>query len=256
MKTGIFCISIDLELMWGRRDLPNLEYFETRVSRERKVIDQLLKLFKKYNIPTTWATVGKIHEKGNLNYSGLDIIKKIKAVPNQEIGSHSYTHQVFTDISKKEAIIEFNNFKKGSFVFPKNKVNYLKELGGAGFKSYRGPDDNQYELLIPRFPPVHNPKFESGLLNIQGSMYFVSGRGLKKFIPKDFRYYKSIFGINNAIKQKKVFHLWFHPIDFVDDTKKLFSDFEKILRYAAGKRDSGELRILNMDQICKLQRTN
>lgn len=252
MKTGIFCISIDFELLWGRRDKSNLKYFENRIPDERKVIDKLLKLFKKYNIPTTWATVGKIFENGNPNYSGLDIIKKINEVPNQEIGSHSYTHPVFTNISRKEALEEFNSFKQKSFVFPRNKVKYLKELKTAGFTSYRGPDDNKFELLIPRLPPVHNPKVESGLLNIQGSMYFVSGRGLKKYIPQGFRYLKSVMGINNVINQNSVFHLWFHPIDFVDDSKKLFTDFEKILIYANRKRESGQLKILNMGQISKL----
>lgn len=249
MKSGIFCISIDFELLWGRKDMPNLEYFEDRIPDERKVIDKLLSLFKKYNIPATWATVGKIFEKGDSNYSGLDIIKNIKTVLNQEIGSHSYTHPVFTDISKNEAVIEFNSFKQKSFVYPRNKIKYLDELKKAGFKLYRGADDNQFELLIPRFPPVHNPRIVSGLLNIQGSMYFVSGRGLKRFIPKNVRYFKSVLGIENAIKQKKIFHLWFHPMDFVDDSQKLFSDFEKILKYTSLKRDSGELQILNMDQI-------
>lgn len=249
MKTGIFCISIDFELLWGRRDMPNLKYFEDRISDERKAIDKLLSLFKKYNIPATWATVGKILESGNLNYSGIDIINKIKEVPNQEIGSHSYTHPEFTKISKKEAIIEFNKFKQNSFVYPRNKIKYLNELKKADFKSYRGPDNNNCELLIPRIPPVYSPKIESGLLNIQGSMYFVSGRGLKRFIPKDFRFLKSKLGIDNAISQQKIFHLWFHPMDFVDDSKKLFSDFEKILQYASLKRDSGKLHILNMYQI-------
>ncbi|MEK7169134.1 MAG: polysaccharide deacetylase family protein [Patescibacteria group bacterium] len=249
MKCGIFCISIDFELLWGRKDLPNFKYFEDRIPQERKVIDNLLSLFSKYNIPATWAIVGKIFEKDNPNYSGLDIIRKIGKVKDQEIGSHSYTHPEFTKISKKGALLEFNNFKQNSFVFPRNNINYLRELKKAGFKSYRGADDNEYELLVPRFPPVHNLKFKSGLLNIQGSMYFVSGRGLKKYIPKGLRFLKSKLGIDNAIKQNKVFHLWFHPIDFVDDSQKLFSDFERILKYASEKRSIGKLKILNMGQI-------
>lgn len=251
MKTGIFCISIDFELLWGRKDMPKLKYFEKRIPDERKAIDKLLTLFKKYNIPATWATVGKLYEKDNLNYSGIDILQKIKKVKNQEIGSHSYTHVVFSEISKNEAIKEFNKFKRKSFVFPKNKIKYLTELEKAGFKSYRGADDSEFELLIPRVPPVHLPKINLGLLNIQGSMYFVSGRGLKRFIPKNFRYFKSVLGINNAVRQNKIFHLWFHPIDFVDDNQKLFSDFEKILKYASIKREQGKVQILNMGQITK-----
>ena len=249
MKTGIFCISIDFELLWGRRDMPNLDYFEKRIPDERKAIDKLLSLFKKYEIPTTWATVGKLYEKGDSNYCGLDIIKKIKKVKNQEIGSHSYTHPVFTEISKSEAETEFSKFRKKSFVFPRNKIKYLKELKNTSFESYRGVDSNPFELLMPRIPPVYSPSYNQGLLNIQGSMYFVSGRGLKRFIPTNLRYIKSKLGIDNAVKNKKVFHLWFHPIDFVDDSQKLFSDFEKILKYANEMKEQNKLQILNMDQI-------
>ena len=250
MKTGIFCISIDFELLWGRRDMPNLEYFEKRIPDERKVIDKLLQLFKKYEIPATWATVGKLYEKGDLNYCGLDIIEKIGKVKNQEIGSHSYTHPVFTEISKMEAETEFSKFRKKSFVFPRNKIKYLRELKKTGFKTYRGADENERELLLPRIPPVYRPSIDKyGLLNIQGSMYFVSGRGLRQYIPNNFRVIKSKLGIDSAIKNKKVFHLWFHPIDFVGDSQKLFRDFEKILKYAEKRRSQNKLQILNMDQI-------
>lgn len=249
MTSGIFCISIDFELLWGRRDKSNLEYFEKRIPKERKAIDKLLFLFKKYNIPTTWATVGKLYDKNDLNYFGLDIIKKVKKVNNQEIGSHSFTHPVFTEITKQEAQYEFNSFKKSSFVFPRNKVKYLKELKDAGFKSYRGADKSEYELLMPRIPPVYKPVMNNGILNINGSMYFVSGRGFKKHIPPGIRYIKSRLGIDNAIKQHKIFHIWFHPMDFVDDSQKLFADFEKILKYATNKRSRDKLQILNMDQI-------
>ena len=249
MNNGIFCISIDFELLWGRRDMPNLEYFKKRILKKRITIDKLLRLFEKYNIPATWATVGKIYKKGDLSYSGIDIIKKINKIKNQEIASHSYTHSVFTEISKIEAEKEFNNFKKKSFVFPKNQIKYLKELKMAGFKSFRGADKNPHELIIPRLPPVFKPKMVDGILNIPASMYFVSGRGLKRFIPKNLRYLKCKWGINNAIRQGKIFHLWFHPMDFVDDNKKIMSDFQKVIIYANKMRLQNKLDILNMDQI-------
>lgn len=249
MDKGIFCISIDFELLWGRRDKSNLAFFEKRIPKERIVIDKLLSLFKKYKIPATWATVGKIYEKGNQNYSGLDIIKKIEKVANQEIASHSYTHPEFTSIPKSEAKYEFNKFKKTSFVFPRNKIKYLDELKMAGFKTFRGEDEYATELLIPRIPPVYMPTIKNGLICIPGSMYFVSGRGLKKYIPKNLRYVKSRLGIDNAVKLGKVFHIWFHPVDFVDDSEKIFYDFEKVLIYANKKRGEGLLKILPMGSI-------
>lgn len=249
MNKPTFCISIDFELLWGRRDQPNLTFFEKRIRQERVVIDKILNLFQKHNVPATWAVVGKLYEKGDANYSGIDILKKISNLKNQEIASHSYSHPVFTEISKTEALFEFNKFKKESFVFPRNKIKYLTELKNSGFKKYRGADEYPYELLIPRVPPVYLPTKESGLINVRGSMYFVSGRGSKKYIPTNLRYLKCKLGIDSAIKQNKVFHIWFHPMDFVDDSKKIFSDFEKVLIYASKKRNEGVLKILPMKDV-------
>lgn len=249
MNKPVFCISIDFELLWGRRDKPNLDFFEKRIRAERIVIDKILKLFKTYDIPATWAVVGKLYENGDINYCGLDVLEKISKLKNQEIASHSYTHPVFTEISKDEAIIEFNKFKRKSFVFPRNKIKYLTELEKAGFKTYRGQDKYAQELLIPRVPPVYELIQQNGLIKIPSSMYFVSGRGIRKYIPKNLRYFKCKLGIDNAIKQNKIFHIWFHPVDFVDDTKKIFFDFEKVLAYASSKRRDGHLEILPMKNI-------
>jgi hypothetical protein len=249
MNKPVFCISIDFELLWGRRDKSNLDFFGKRIGKERIVVNRILSLFKKYDIPATWAVVGKLYENGNPNYCGTDVLKNIAQLKSQEIASHSYTHPVFTEISKEEAIVEFNKFKKKTFVFPRNKIKYIPELKKAGFKTYRGKDEYAQELLIPRVPPVYSPFKQDGLTNIPGSMYFVSGRGLKKYIPKNLRYFKCKLGIDNAIRQNKIFHIWFHPIDFVDDSIKIFSDFEKVLMYASSKRSKGLLDILTMKDI-------
>src|SRR6266478_1850693 len=101
MKKGIFCISIDLELLWGRKDL-DYSKFINKTKKERNIIKKLLALFKKYNIPTTWATVGKLYTGKNPLWSGKDIVKLIKNQKIHELGSHTYSHEIITDISKEE----------------------------------------------------------------------------------------------------------------------------------------------------------
>ena len=248
MNKGIFCISIDYELLWGRKDL-DTKPFIPLVSKERKIIGKILELLRKYNIPATWAVVGRISEKGNSLWHGSDTIDKIKKVNHQEIASHSYSHEIFTDIDKESAEKEIQTNKAKSFVFPRNRAAYLQLLKKNGFICFRGPDETAYELLIPRIPPVYKPRLKQGLVEIPGSMYFVSGRGIRKYIPKNLRFIKCRLGINHAIKKKCVFHIWFHPVDFANDTVKLFSDFEKILKYAAKKRELGLLKVKNMGQI-------
>lgn len=254
MKNGIFCISIDLELMWGRKDMDHSKFIN-KVKKERVVIEKLLKLFKKYNIPATWAAVGKLSEKdkkwsGPLWY-GKDIINWIRKDKIHEIGSHSYSHEIFTEISKEKAEEEIKKNKTKSFVFPRNQIKYLELLKKYNFTSYRGKDKSEYELLIPRVPPTSSPKKEKGLIEIPSSMYFVSSRGPRKNIPYGIRLLKSKLGIKRAIKKKEIFHIWFHPTDFAIKTEPLLKEFEEILKFADEKRSEGLLDIKTMDQIAK-----
>lgn len=248
MNKGIFCISIDHEFLWGRKDL-NYNAFVPKVKSERKIIAKILKLFKKYDIPATWAVVGKILEKGDSLWHGPNSVREIKKDKNQEIASHSYSHKIFTEIGQKVAREEIEKLKAKSFVFPRNKIAYIDLLKKYGFKCFRGRDKTSFELLIPRIPPVYKPKLINGVVEIPGSMYLVSGRGFRKFIPKGLRFIKAKWGIDSAIGKNKVFHLWFHPIDFVDDSKKIFSNFEQILAYAAKKRKQKVLEIKTMNEV-------
>ena len=51
-------VSLDFELFWGMQDGHSLESYQDHVLGGRKAIPQLLKLFEKYGIHATWATVG------------------------------------------------------------------------------------------------------------------------------------------------------------------------------------------------------
>lgn len=249
MNKGIFCISLDTELLWGRKDL-NWESFTYQADRTRLVIKRLLALFSKYNAPVTWAIVGKLFEPGPKDgWHGHDIIEMIRKTPLQEIGSHSYSHEIFDQIDYQKAKSETQNpHHLKSFVFPRNKIKYLEVLKKSGFTNFRSPDESEYELLLPRVPPVHNPFIDSGLVNIPGSMYLVSGRGYRKYIPAGFRYWKCRLGIDSAIKHGEIFHIWAHPIDLATDTEKILNDLEKTLIYANNQKN---LKIMTMGQISK-----
>ena len=56
---GHFIISLDFELYWGVRDNRGKEYFPV-LEKVPKVCEELLKLFEKYNVSCTWATVGAL----------------------------------------------------------------------------------------------------------------------------------------------------------------------------------------------------
>ncbi len=269
IEKGTFCLSFDFELLWGRKDL-DYSSFVPRARKTRKVIPRILALLKKYDVPATWATVGELFnkptkEKDSDLWHAPDLINKIKRVKEQEIGTHTYSHEIFDKISKTTADSElksvFKRHKPQSFVFPRNRIGHLDVLRKYKIKSYRGPDRFDFELLktykyVKLFemlstPRVSNPVVEQGIVNIPGSMYFLSARGVRKHMPFGFRTGFAKRGIDRAIATKKVFHMWTHPIDFADDSNRLLAEFGEILQYASKQRSLGKLQIKNMQQIAR-----
>ena len=277
MKKAVFCLSFDLELLWGRHDLDYLPFIP-RAKNVHKVVEKLLSILEENEVPATWAFVGKLIENSpeikknkNLWYSP-DIIERIKQSKLQELGCHTYSHQVFSQISSTDAEKELENCirickKNGiildSFVFPRNKVAHLNLLKNFNFTNYRGQDPRDkhskyvrkilqtLELFsfIPTVPAT--PRKVKGLIEIPGSFYFVSGRGTRKYIPAGRRFKVVKKGIEKAISANKMYHMWTHPIDFSEDKDKLLDDFDKIIKYVSSKRDEGAIEILTMRDIAK-----
>ncbi|HHH53354.1 MAG TPA: hypothetical protein ENK91_06825, partial [Bacteroidetes bacterium] len=65
---GKLVISLDAEIAWGRIDLANREIFYPLFENTQRVMKRLLDLFDKYDVPVTWAIVGRLVEpKSNFN---------------------------------------------------------------------------------------------------------------------------------------------------------------------------------------------
>lgn len=121
----MFIVSLDFELLWGVHDVRGSEYYNN-IKRVRYVLPALLDLFDKYDIKSSWATVGAIGLDSkvelyslfdefskplysNANYSPFDngtidlvtdeallfspeLIKLIVNNENAELGSHTFSH--------------------------------------------------------------------------------------------------------------------------------------------------------------------
>ena len=127
MKNGLFVLSLDFELVWGVFDVVDIENQKEYFRSTRKVISEILSLFKRYEIHATWAVVGMLFNKNweewrknkpkqipQYNNSILssytfgekweqkrdlqelffapEIISVIRKIPHQEIGTHTYSH--------------------------------------------------------------------------------------------------------------------------------------------------------------------
>ena len=140
MENGTLVISLDFELLWGVFDKVNWTEKVAYFNNTRTVIPEILKLFEKYEISCTWATVGMLFneswEEWNTNipdnlpgYNNQklsaynfgesiqsketeklcfapDLIKLIKATPKQEIGTHTYSHYYCLEPGQDAAAFE------------------------------------------------------------------------------------------------------------------------------------------------------
>ena len=124
---GTLLVSLDFELFWGMLDQCALEDYQDNVLGGRTAIPRLLKLFEKYGIHATWATVGFLfaenhqelkeyfpnqlpsYSQKNLSpyswfetigedeasapcFYGASLVRLVSQAPGQEIGSHTFSH--------------------------------------------------------------------------------------------------------------------------------------------------------------------
>lgn len=127
VQTGIFIISLDLELFWGVRDHHTLTDYGANILGVRKSIPAMLEMFRGRDIHATWATVGFLFfdKKANLMarcpevkprytreslspypdvasvgpdeatdpyHYGKSLLDLIRSCPGQEIATHTFSH--------------------------------------------------------------------------------------------------------------------------------------------------------------------
>lgn len=125
--SGVFVISIDFELLWGVWDVTSKENYGEHITGVKKVIPELLDLFRQFGLKATFATVGFLFARNrdelfsffpdtipcyqNVAYNvyknevcqvgydesddpyhfGHSLLRQIKDSPH-EIGTHTFSH--------------------------------------------------------------------------------------------------------------------------------------------------------------------
>ena len=214
-------------------------------------------------------------------FYGRSLVKKIQNCPvPQEIGCHSFSHAIFGDpgCSREAAESELIacitaardlGIEMHSFAFPRNIVGHLDLLREFGFISYRGAEPQWYErdsftptqkrighlwdVITAATPPVVLPdQTESGLWNIPGSMIYFPMHGFRRYIPLSRRVKRAMKGLDSAVKQCRIFHLWFHPTNFADSMDSMFEGLRRILIFARSLREQDRLMFKSMGEIASL----
>lgn len=196
-----------------------------------------------------------------------------------EIGSHSYAHihyglpgtreaSVRTDLMNMRRVHEAHGHPARSFIFPRNYEGCHRLLREYGIEVYRGVTPRWYRVLPqplrrlshfvsylhPSAPVVTPTRTAEGLINVPDSMLLFSRGGVRKLIPARLIARKGLAGIQRAVEQHKVFHLWFHPSNFWHDTDTQFRVLESLLQRASQLRAAGKLEVMTMGQFVVAKR--
>lgn len=305
---GSLVFSVDAELAWGVHDLHPLTKTERqrcRHARTRWLM--LLDLFETYDIPATWAVVGHLltdderyREQHPLSdawfqtavrgienqpeeWLAHDLIEEIQTSPvGHELGSHSFSHVIFSDASVDVAEAECRlarevgkeyRFDFTSFVFPRNEIAHREVLSESGFQCYRGTQPNEF-LSVPGFrglgllagsvlgrvtPPTVTPSVdEFGLVTIPASVFLGGFRGQPWSALASLNGDPAVKlirrGIDRASENGEVFHLWLHPHDL---TNSYYIDrVRKVLAYVSMKCRQNKIRIETMGEVAERHATD
>lgn len=211
-------------------------------------------------------------------FFGRSLIQMIRACPTpQEIGGHSFSHVIFGDPGCSAAAAESDvkasvdaaramGLELRSFAFPRNRVGHLDALRRHGFQVYRGPGPLWYEqegnpglrgrcahladVFTAAAPPTVLPILDpSGLWNVPGSMIYFPSHGLRGLVPMWLRVKRAIKGLEAAAREKRIFHLWFHPTNLADHTEAMFAGLRSILAHAAALREKESITIIPMGAL-------
>jgi hypothetical protein len=200
-----------------------------------------------------------------------------KAQPAQDLGVHGgLSHLIWSDpltsveVARRELVGGIRALKESgivprAFVFPRNLVTHLDVLASQHIRCYRGRASNLSEKLgfnlagrAVRYveevscctpQPVWPEEVRPGLWNIPASLNLYTMRPLAKCIaPLRSRVARVRLGLEAAVRQRGIFHLWLHPENLAEGPWS-FRVFEDIVDELVKKRNAGDIEILTMNQV-------
>jgi Polysaccharide deacetylase len=286
-RSGQLVISLDFELFWGVRHRVTVQRYSPNLIGARAVIPVLLDLFSEYRIHATWAIVGFLffdqtstllkfvpsklpqYNRRNLSpYCDLpssaerendesiffapSLITLIANTPNQEIGSHTFSHYFCLEAGQNIEAFQEDLFSAcaaarsvgvelRSLIFPQNQCreDFLKDCAKVGITAYRGnlsswlyratSSDKQGYVkrlcrLLDAYFPVSSctchplPRLAGHLpINVPASRFLRPyTKMLRTLEPLRLRRIKKEMTV--AARKKLLYHLWWHPHNFGQNT--------------------------------------
>jgi peptidoglycan/xylan/chitin deacetylase (PgdA/CDA1 family) len=279
-----FVVSIDLELAWGVWDKISNRAIALAEELERPIVRRLLDLFERYDIPATWATVGRVFDgeaaessRRGKAWSAPETVEWIMRTPGHEVASHGFEHKYFPELSVNQAHDELGAVKAAhqklgaplrSIVYPRNQIAHVEHLPSAGIKVYRSHDVGllaiaerggshlrQVANLVDKCIPVdlqsaHASPGAGNTVDLPSSLLLLSREGVRDWIRPSWMQARIDAGLRRAQRDQGCFHLWFHPSNFYFKADQQFATLEATLHKVASLRARGTLATKVMADFC------
>lgn len=227
--------------------------------------------------PRPWfADVPAGTEAQHPEYYGRSLVTRVRDA-GHEVGSHSFSHPVFsdpgcarqtadTDLAACVAAAADLGITLRSLVFPRNLAGHLDVVAAHGFTCWRGIEPVWHQQRgVPRpvarlghladvaraaEPPTVMPqRSEHGLWSVPASASFLPVHGVRGRIPIERRVSRCLRGLEAAARDRRIFHLYLHPINLATSHEAMLAGMDRVLAHAARLRDAGKLDVLTMGQV-------
>lgn len=202
-----------------------------------------------------------------------DLMRAVDERPaGHEIGSHSFTHLIAGDPGCSEAAFrsdlrrcrleaERHGAPLRSFIYPRNQYGHEHVLAEEGFTSYRGPRPDERagasrverrvrglaETVVPTRRSAVLPVAEHGVWNLPATYLHAVGDPRRYSVKLT----QATRRLRQAVANRSLFHLWFHPHNVQHETDKWFDGLDRVLSQAASLRAEGKLDTLTMAQVAE-----
>lgn len=228
------------------------------------------------------SQIGENEREDGYHYAA-SLIHAIRALPHQELGTHTFSH--YYCLEPGQSVDSFredlacairtasrNGIKLRSLVFPRNQFNesYVEVCKSLGLHCYRG---NQNSWVYEPRNETQESRFRRAIrlmdsyINLTGhhahDLREVSKRfpydipasrflrpyspRLRIFEPARFRRIKD--DLTYAAKNRRLYHLWWHPHNFGVNLERNIGFLEDIVAHYRELRDRFGMENLNMGEI-------
>lgn len=310
MKTGVLVISLDYELMWGAIFNKKVESgYRFRTPYVSRIVPKLLELFEEYGIHATWAIVGaiacrnkqdatliaprdiidpyspvslvdfikSIKDEDKELYFNADSIQQIVNTPNQEIGTHTFSHFYYyehensnvklnEEIEASKYAIEslLGDYTVNTLVMPKNQVEegILDVMKECDIHVYRGKQlsrrfNKRNRLFsaisfIDSYIPIRGKSCypwekikDNQFYNVRASSFWRT-YDRRLALLESLKIHRIKGQMKYAAKHGEIFHLWFHPHNLSKDYERNLRVLEDLLLYYKKMNDRFGMKTLNM----------